>query len=181
MVQALREIISSADFNHASLIEAFSRFRCPYAETEGADVLSFLKEKAIAFEKRGEARTYLWMNDEKWKQGKAQIDGFFSLSIKVIYFADVSDAAILETVNKSNNHPAFLIGQLARSEESPRGTGDAMLKTAVGFLLSASNIIGCRLAYIDCSESLRDYYRKEGFSFLQKKPKSHLIQMYRLL
>ncbi len=183
MVQALRELILLDDYDEASLTEALSRFKCAYEDKDAEDVIAFLSNEAIKNEKLGISRTYLWINDEAWRKGEPQIDGYFTIALKVLYFQNVEKELIEEVFGdpKIKNCPAYLIGQLARGAGAPKGKGRDLLKTALSYIVEASEVVGGRFVYLDCSESRQAYYESNGFKFLKKKKDSDLIQMYCVL
>ncbi len=185
MVQALREIIELDNYDEASLKGALSMFKCTNCQSEAAqDVMHFLTEEAIDMEKAGITRTYLVLNDELWNKGEIQIDGYFSIALKVLYFAKDIEKNILESIfddSARKNCPAYLIGQLARSEKSDKGSGVQILTTALEYISEASDIVGGRLIYLDCVPEKEKYYKNHGFKVLQKKHNSNLIQMYRVI
>ena len=184
MVQALREIIELDNYDEVSLKETLSMFRCVNCESETSqDVTRFLTEEAFEMEKAGITRTYLILNDAEWEKGKIQLDGYFSIALKVLYFKNI-EKDILEGIfgdSTRKNCPAYLIGQLARSEKSNRGSGVQILTTALEYISEASDIVGGRLIYLDCVRDKEKYYKDNGFKFLQEKHNSQLIQMYRVL
>ena len=135
-------------------------------------------------ERAGLTRTYLMIDDEKWAQGSLQINGYFSVALKVLYFGENIGKEFISEIcgdDKKKNCPAYLIGQLARSEKTPKGSGGFYLKTALEYIMQASDLVGGRLIYLDCTENKKEYYEDHGFRFLQDKHKSDLIQMYRVL
>lgn len=183
MVQALRELLEDEYCDEASLTEALSMFECAHMGEEAQDVIWFLRKLAIPFEKDGTARTYLVVNDAAAERGRLQIDGYFSVAIKVLYFHDVDSEVLRQAFGDSSkkNCPAFLIGQLARGTYSPKGAGIEYLNIALSYIAEASNIVGGRFVYLDCVPERQSYYEKCGFTFLQQKHKSNLIQMYRVI
>ena len=185
MVQALRQIIELEDYDEASFKEALSTFVCVKPEEEDSkDVMRFLVEDAIPMERAGLTRTYLIIDDEKWANGALQIDGYFSVALKVLYFGENIEKEFITEIcgdDEKKNCPAYLIGQLARSEKVSKGSGSAYLKTALEYISSASDLVGGRLIYLDCTQNKEKYYEEHGFHFLQKKHRSDLIQMYRVL
>lgn len=183
MVQALRDLVEDEYFDEASLAEALSVFECAYSGEESEDILTFLRQYAIPFEKDGITRTYLIMNDKAWERGNIQIDGYFSIAIKVLYFNGVDSEILAEAFGDGSkkNCPAFLIGQLARGTQSPKGSGSEYLNLALSYIATVSNIVGGRFVYLDCVPERRSYYEGQGFTFLQNKHKSNLIQMYRVI
>ena len=158
-------------------------FVCVKSEEEDSkDVMRFLVEDAIPMERAGLTRTYLIIDDEKWAQGVKQINGYFSIALKVLYFDKGLSKKVISEISgdeSRKNCPAYLIGQLARSENAPKGSGSTYLKTALEYILKASDLVGGRLIYLDCKPSKKGYYEGHGFHFLQDKHNSDLIQMYR--
>ncbi|MBR5501215.1 MAG: hypothetical protein IKV74_06790 [Clostridia bacterium] len=183
MVQALRELMLDVDYDEASLIEALSVFECEQNNESSMDVCDFLRHKAVQAEREGTTRTYLIVNDEQWSKGVLQLDGYFSIALKTLHFSK-TDPSVLEEIfgdPKKNNCPAFLIGQLARSQTAPKGVGGFYLEIAMSYIANVSDIIGGRFVYLDCEPEMQSYYEKYGFSFLQNKRGQHYIQMYRIL
>ena len=75
--------------------------------------------------------------------------------------------------------PAYLVGQLARSDVAPKGTGAMLLELAVEYIKTAQTYVGGRLVYLDCKDNLLAYYESKGFRFIQKNPDNEeLNQMY---
>ena len=185
MVQPLKEIIELFGDDEASLAEALSSFSSVFENEEAEDVSYFLKNLAISNEKTGVSRTYLIVNDDAWERAELQIDGYFTIAIKVLYFNDVDRGAQDEIHrvlgNTSKNCPAYLIGQLARGKHCDKGAGRQYLERALSYISGSSEIVGGRLVYLDCKKALRSYYEQAGFQFLQEKHKSSLIQMYRVI
>lgn len=184
MVQALRELIELEECDEASLQEALSLFECAYMDDDSKDVSKFLESYAIQNEKKGETRTYLILDDEAWEQGNVKIDGYFAIALKNIYFNKDTDKNILNEIfgEEKKSYPAYLIGQLARGASTAKGSGADYLKIALGYIASASDIVGGRFVYLDCNKNRRTYYEKQGFSYLQDKHKDEtMIQMYKIL
>lgn len=183
MVQALRELLEDPNCNEASVKEALFSFQCANVENDDDDVVRFLREYAIGFEKDGTTRTYLIIDDDQASKGTLQINGYFAIAIKNLYFRN-TDPKVLEEIfgdASKQSCPAFLIGQLARGTCSSKGEGAQYLITALSYIAEASNIVGGRFVYLDCSPERQSYYEEHGFTFLQQKHRSPLIQMYRVI
>ncbi len=175
--------MESADYNEETLLSVLSTFECAFQNKESEDVTHFLQYDAIPYERIGTSRTYLMINDDAWANGRIQIDGYYSIALKTIYFKGVSsdelEAAFGDPTKKSS--PAYLIGQLARGSTSLKGAGSLYLQDALSQIATVNNIIGGRFVYLDCVPDRRSYYERHGFTFLQQKNKSDLIQMYLIL
>ena len=72
---------------------------------------------------------------------------------------------------------AYLLGQLARSIDSPKGFGKNLIDYAIGRLREAKEIVGCRMARLDCSDDLIDYYKDNGFKPIRSNDGGNLTQM----
>lgn len=180
MVQSLREILSIENSDKTSLQEVFSSFKSYKGDK---DIESFLQKKAIANEEQNISRTYLMINDEQWANGKVQIDGYFSLALKVVKLEDISNTK-KKAISKSADHDvsAYLIGQLARSKGTDKGIGKLVLEEALSRIKSSQDLVGGRIVYLDCKETLKPYYEKQGFKELQKNPGDETLwQMYRII
>lgn len=183
MVQALKTLIEDEYYNEASVKEALFSFECAYKAEESEDVVYFLQKLAIPYEKDGTTRTYLIINDEEYANDRIQIDGYFSIAIKNIYFKEADEDILEEAFGDKTKKscPAFLIGQLARGIYSEKGSGAEYLDIALSYIATVSNIIGGRFVYLDCTPERQSYYEAQGFAFLQHKHRSELIQMYRII
>lgn len=177
MVLPLRQIIENQSIDKASVTEALSSFSC----TKDADVQKFLKDFAILFEQNQQTATFLLFNDDASKNNRLQIDGYFSLALKVFYFEDaISNRTRRKLSGKADDQvPAYLIGQLARSDNAPKGTGAKLLNLAIQYIKNAQTYVGGRLVYLDCKDELVPYYESKGFQFIQRNPeRKDLGQMY---
>lgn len=177
MVLKLKEIIKAFNNDKASVKEVLSSFVAVNSPSKD-DVESFLKNKAIDMEEKGQSVTYLMLNDEKLKKDEYVIDGYFTLAIKAFEFCgDLSKKGRKRISGKSDDFvPAFLIGQLAKSTSAGHGAGKELLSQAIAYINNAIQIVGGRLIYLDCKDALISYYIKHGFSLLQKQ--NDLNQMY---
>lgn len=165
------------------LQRVFSSFSC----VKNADEEDFLLNKAINFEQRNKARTYLVM-DEKG------IAAYFSVAIKTIDLSMAIKTIDLSMVklNKkkdvlageiANSYSAFLIGHIAKHDRVTEPLGKFILDNAIGLLLRAQKIVGGRLVYLDCKdiESLKALYENYGFKYFQTSPDTNLLQYYKKL
>ena len=178
MVFSLKEIIENFDNNKTSVQEVLSTFIAEETESK-ADVEDFLVNKAYDMELESQAATYIISNDDEYKNGNLVIDGYFTIALKVFHFINTSKNKIKKISGKREEHvPAYLIGQLAKREGSPHGKGKEFLSFAIDYIKQAINIVGGRLVYLDCKDSLILYYKQQGFEFLQQNEETKLNQMY---
>lgn len=174
MVLSLKEIIEYNNEDKVSFKEALSSFSCK----KDLQVQNFIQNKAITFEKDKQASTFLLFNDNS---DHLQLDGFFSLAIKVFVFREeISKNKRQKISGKREDHvPAFLIGQLARNDSSSKGLGKELLETAISYIKNAQLYVGGCLVYLDCKDELVSYYENYGFENIQKSIKDpDLNQMY---
>lgn len=146
----------------------------PYADESTSE---FLWEKAIPMEKRDLSRTYLAFDDSD-----KSILGFVSIGMKCIRIPEENllSRNLLRQCNIEDSigvAQAYLLGQLARSKESPKGFGDALIDLAIGKVREAKEIVGCRVLRLDCADELLSYYEKHGFTLIRKNPEKDLNQM----
>jgi len=136
----------------------------------------FLEDNAITMEKRDLSRTFLAISDD------GIILGFFSLGMKCIRIPD--DSLLSTKISKQCNiepstevAQAYLLGQLARSADSPKGFGDVLIQDAVKLLRSAKSVVGCRMLRLDCTDELVSYYSRHGFVRIRRNDEQDLNQM----
>ena len=170
VLSAKAETSSEQAENLRSLLSSFR------SAHDDLDEMAFLSKKALLYEKLAKARTYLVITEGRFV-------GFFSIAIKSIELCGVSKTLrkkLLAGESKDANTTAFLIGHLARSADAPEGFGARILDFAINYILKAREIVGGRLAYLDCkdNERLRNYYEKKGFHFLRTAPNTQLLQYF---
>lgn len=177
MVLKLKEVIDAFNYDKTSVEEVLSAFEAVESPSKD-DVESFLKDKAFDMESKGQSVTYLMLNDEKLKENKYVIDGYFTLAVKAFEFCEnLSKRGRRRISGKSDDFvPAFLIGQLAKSASASHGFGKELLSQAIAHIRQAIQLVGGRLIYLDCKDELVPYYEMNGFKFLQKQ--KDLNQMY---
>ncbi|GEM_PF-297924 len=138
---------------------------------------SFLREKAIDMETRDLSRTYLavWKND-------ASVLGYITISIKCMRVPqeNLLSGKTKKSMNIDSNTnivQSFLIGQLSRSAEAPKGLGSYLLDVAFEKLDQARGLVGCRVVRLDCHDELVPYYTSHGFKLITKNADRSLNQM----
>jgi hypothetical protein len=76
---------------------------------------------------------------------------------------------------------AYLLGQLVRSKDSPKGFGELLVDFAMKKVKEARGIVGCRVLRLDCADELVGYYERHGFSLIRKNGDKDLNQMVTLI
>lgn len=147
-------------FDEVEVQKRLSVFCC----SRDRDREDFLHNKAILFEKKGMARTYLALMDD-------DIAGYFTLSIRCLRVPDDQNVSI-SLSKKMNIDPdnnvaqSYLLGQLGRADGSYKGMGADILEDAVELVKQANGIVGCRVVRVDCQDELIPYYEQHGFRYL---------------
>lgn len=138
---------------------------------------AFLKEKAIDMEVRDLSRTYLAIAKDD-----VRILGYITLSIKCMRVPDENllSGKTRKSMNidsRTNIVQSYLIGQLSRSANAPKGLGSYLLDVAFEKLNQARGIVGCRVVRLDCHDELIDYYKDHGFRLITTNDDRSLNQM----
>ena len=163
----MNKFIEKMDSNEASSLLA--RFSC----SRNKDSEFFLKKISPRHESKDISRTYLVVEDGK------NILGYFTLAFKCLRFDNSDlDQTIIEAMNlKDGVAQAYLIGQLARSDDAEPGLGRVMLDMALKGFSIGKKMFGCRMVRLDCKDELIGYYRSHGFRLIGKNADNDLNQM----
>ena len=150
------------EWNTTSLENILSNFKC----TRDQDREDFLQRYAIPMEKQYLSRTYLIFDTNK------KLVGFYSLGMKCMATKNfVLSKRMRKSMNvdpKTDVAQSYLIGQLARSDDSQSGLGERMLKYAIEAIKKSMDIVGCGTIRVDCSDALVPYCTSKGFNFISK-------------
>jgi len=162
--------------------EILSSFSCPL----NSDVESFLRDKAIEFEKQSYSSTYLISTSYKQEE---QLAGYFTISQKQFtisskrsrrrpHVSPISKTQIkkiakygtYDKITDVHTIPAPLIGQLSKNfacGDGKRGliSGDELLKIACDKVWEIQRLFSGRIVYLECEEEskLIDFYTSNGF------------------
>ena len=133
-----------------------------YRAVRESDTERFLRDRAVEMEKRDLSRTYLLMTCDL-----AAVLGYVTLGIKCLRIPD--DSLVTGGMRRSMNidsrtsvAQSYLLGQLSRSADAPKGTGALLLDLAFEHLASAQREVGCRTVRLDCRNELVPYYAGPG-------------------
>lgn len=170
VVTPLSQIIN--DYGDESTKKLLCQFN-PYVDDSVSD---FLMKKAIPMERRDLSRTFVAISVDR------RVMGFVTIGMKCIRIPkkNMLTGTVLRQCNIEKSTgvaQAFLIGQLARSIDSPKGFGKDMMEYAIGRLREAKEIVGCRMVRLDCSNDLVEYYKENGFKPIRSNDGSNLTQM----
>lgn len=160
-------------FGIDEVIDTLSTFR----SVRDSATESFLKEKAIDMEIRDVSRTYLAVSDEEMN-----ILGYITISIKCLMVPNKNELTgkMRKSMNidtKKNIVQSYLIGQLSRSADSPKGLGKDLLDMAFDILSQAKDLVGCRMVRLDCHDEMVGYYSDYGFRLITRNENRTINQM----
>ena len=173
---SLRMLMESMD--QSELQSYLDTFSC----SRDSDREDFLRNKAMIFEKKNMARTYLAIMDER-------IAGYYTLSIRCLRVPD--DLNVSTSLSKKMNidpdnnvAQSYLLGQLGRADYSYKGMGADLLEDALEIVKQANGLVGCRVVRVDCMDELIPYYEQHGFKYLcvtdpaeDKPPINQMVQI----
>jgi hypothetical protein len=171
--------------------EVISTFYC----SKDPDLESFLKNenKAILFEKKSKSRTYFIFDEIELENGQLVLLAYFTIGIQTLKIPHGSAASQIRKLDglyaKKGSEaiteiPAFLIGQIGKNDlYSNKITGDELLEYALSVISKAQEIVGGRVAFIECQDKpqLIEFYNKNNFKYFRKDLEDGLVQMIRLL
>lgn len=173
------------------LAGTLNAYRCTYDD----DIESFLQNKAISYENRGWCSTYLLVDENKLaEQGELFVDGYFTLSNKVMRLSDAVSAnrrkKLFNGLKKDDDHLHFiLIGQLGKHIFNEEGyvpeygmtSATEILDKAFEIIYQVKERITCNCVLVECKDEpkIRKIYENYGFIELQRDEK--LIQYFKIL
>ena len=167
-----------------NLIEIYStnqikKFLKTFKCSINKDIENFLYNKAITFEKKLRARTYLLFEKKNKK-----IAGYFSIAISVLYANEVKEKILLEIgdLQTKKDIPCLLIGQIAKADDyKDIKLGNFLMEYAIKQLEITNNIIGGRFILLDAinNEKIIDFYKSFGFFEIEEIKNKENIKMIR--
>ena len=178
-------VVSVADIlenqQDIDLTDIFKKFSCK----KELDLEKFLHDKCLNYEKAGTCRTYLMLDKEElYKRIKIKILAFFSISTTTLEITDFSNRTkkkILGPLPQQNKDfiPVFLIGQLGRNDNCNKEQlpGEEIIGECLAAIKRAQEIVGGRIALVECREHLVKFYESHGFVKVTNERK--LYQLYR--
>ncbi|MCL2712148.1 MAG: hypothetical protein FWD37_02575 [Methanomassiliicoccaceae archaeon] len=170
----LRDLMNEMDENKLSSL--LNSFEC----TRNKDSENFLKNASKRHDKKDISRTYVMVDFDKNK-----VFGYYTLAMKCLNVSDIDPNLGEEFIRSMNLNDgtaqAFLLGQLARSDEAEKGSGKMMLDHALVILTRIKEKIGCRMVRLDCRDDLIRYYETQGFRRIRKNNEKDLNQMVRFI
>lgn len=157
------------------------------------DIESFLKEKAILFEKLGKSRTFL-IFDEKFEDG-LKIVAYYSLALQVLKVPEDLLSGRKTKIfdgfsskiggEKITEFPAILIGQFGKNDlYSESISGYEMMQYCLYTFFEGQARLGGRIVMLECRNIpyLIEFYSQFGFFKIEKDyEEGELLQMIKIL
>jgi len=164
-------------------MNAIGKFSC-----RDGDVESFLKEKALDFDKRHISRTYLVIDREAYIGDKVMLLGYYTITIKTLDFGQNLSKSKIKRIggftSDITSTEAILIGQLGKDQNHKNAIdGKTIMDYAVETVYAIHNLAGRRIVFLECSDNdkIVKFYQDNGFIFLQSSDGGEYLQMIRYL
>jgi len=170
----LKELILKYDENTA--LDFLQSFSC----VKNKDLEEFLinPSKALSFEKRQIAKTYLFLSDN------LQVVAYYSIALNIFSTKSLSKSLVkrLDGIDKNREQIAsYLIAQLGKSDTCKFKIGNSILKHATRSIVKVVDIIGGRFIVIDAinNDKVLDFYNDNNFIAIDDSHKdTENIRMY---
>ncbi|MBR5970606.1 MAG: hypothetical protein IK016_09725 [Lachnospiraceae bacterium] len=172
--------------------EILAAFRCK----KDSDIESFLRNRAIEFERIAKSRTYLVCDLEEIKNKRFFILGYFALSLKVLVLPDDMSVRGRKELDgfsgkiygqKIREIPCYLIGQLSRNDDATKEdlSGKGLIDLALSVIQMSVAAVGGRCVLVEChnEETLESFYKRNGFRRIMDEPDDTIpmVQMLRMI
>ena len=153
--------------------EDVTEYLCSFICDRDKELELFLRNRAVEFERRDLARTFLLVHDER-------IIGYFSLASTVLEIKD--EWPVSNTLKKKMNAvegptTAFLIGQVCKAKGVEEKIGPQIIDKAMGMFRKAREICGGRVVCVDCKRELLGFYEENGFRVISESSESGLFRL----
>ena len=160
-------------YSEDQVVSCLSEYSC----VRDSATEDYLHEKAREMESRDLSRTYLAIIPDSGK-----VMGYVTLSIKCMTVPkeNLLSGKVLKSMNiesRTGVAQSYLLGQLSRSSDAPKGLGTILLDFAFDRLSVAKEVVGCRMVRLDCHDELIPYYTGHGFKLIRKNDEGTLNQM----
>jgi hypothetical protein len=165
---SLREQILEGSTKLVELDTQFKEFCCARDE----DVQTFIRNKAIKYERSGLSRTYFYTMSREVKA--TDIVAYFSVAITSVDYTKVSRAKREKVLGSTpgrinrNHFGGLLIAQLARDDRFDENviSGAELVEACEEIIELGRNYLGGRVIYLDCKEAVVPLYEKNGYKLL---------------
>jgi len=166
-----------------SFADAVKQFNC-----RDTGVGDFLINRAIEFDKRNVARTYLLLEKEAFERSEFIIAAYFTLANKPLTLGNTLSKSTIKEIDGFSKEAvsvgSIILGQLGKNENiDDNVSGSEIMKMVFEQIPKVTDVIGGRIMFLECQNSagLIAFYERNGFSYLQKNESSGLLQFVRRL
>ena len=174
--------------NEEKAQELISIFTCE----KDRDIESFLKEKAILFEKLGKSRTYIIINED---EDEFNILAYFTLAMQVLKIPEDllsgRKTKVLDGFSakirgaKITEFPTILIGQVGKNDlHRELISGLEVMEYCLEAIFKGQAVLGGRIVMLECKDIpyIINLYEKFGFQKLERDyDEGEFIQMIKIL
>jgi len=164
-------------------IEYINLFSC-----KDDDVETFLKNKALEYEKRNKSRTYLILDEKRLYQNEIIILGYFTLSLKALSFGDNVSKSKIKSIDGFSKDirmtATILIGQFGKDQNNAKDIdGSNLFSECLKIVYEIHDRVGNRIVLLECNnfDKIINFYEKNGFEILQNSESGKYLQMIRQL
>ena len=169
-VVALHEMLKAFPDDEEKVSNVLNAFEC----ANNKDVETFLKNKAVLFDKQGFSKTHLIYTSYK---NEMVLVGYYALAHKsfVIKSSSKVSGSLKKRIAKFGQYDkdlkqyvvsAPLIGQLGKNDKyKDLISGDVLLYCACKTVKSVQALVGGKFVYLECEDKpiLVDFYKSNGF------------------
>ena len=169
-VVALHEMLKAFPDDEEKVSNVLNAFEC----ANNKDVETFLKNKAVLFDKQGFSKTHLIYTSYK---NEMVLVGYYALAHKsfVIKSSSKVSSSLKKRIAKFGQYDkdlkqyvvsAPLIGQLGKIDKyKDLISGDVLLYCACKTVKSVQALVGGKFVYLECEDKpiLVDFYKSNGF------------------
>ena len=169
-VVPLGEILNK-EYDQQKIEEAFKKFSC----RREPDLENFLKKKAIPYQNTGFGKTYLCIYADALENGEFIVMAYFTIAQKSLDISSLSRKKKRKVLGEYpgrdslNSVPAYLIGQLGRSDEYSNDDlpGEQILFECYHAISMAAMIIGGNMLVLECRQHMfSKFYEGQNFKKL---------------
>ena len=152
-----------------------------YRNIKDSDIENFLRKKALIYEKRKWCSVYLLVDEEKLNNGEIFVEGYFTLSNRVLHISDNVSNKIKKKLYNGLKKTGdgfihvLLIGQLGKyigKEFCSQLSVNEILDFAFEIIEQVKERIVCNCVILECDikrVGLMNRYRNYGFHELQQE------------
>lgn len=183
IVVSLGELLKDEGISIEKLNNIFKKFSC----SKEKDLEDFLVKSAIQYEQIEYGKTFLILDKQKMVNGELNVAAFFTIGQVSLDISVLSQKRKRKIVgnfpgrDNINSLPAYLIGQLGRSDEYSKTMmpGKLILDECYSRIRAAQVIVGGKIMILECREALQEFYKSQDFKQLNDKNEQGLYTYYK--